>query len=486
MIGQHRRRAVGLCERPFEDVLQVQARTVGHRRGCGSSEWSPQRSAARRRRRVLEQAGRLGRRCSPPSIDPRPLDHRFEVLGGIAHRLGDTEHEHSVLVERVVHRRQDPLLQFGFEIDEQIATGDDVETGEWWISDDVVRREHHHLPDPSADLEVRLGSHEEPVEPLSADVGGDRKRIDACPGPLDRVRIDVGGEDPQGERRSRRQPVERLQEGHRQRVGLFACRARRCPGAERAAVGVCGEQRGQDPVAQLRPHLGVAEEARHPDHQFAVQPPDLGRVLAQEAQVVRQLVELLQRHPPLDPADDRTRLVERHVVAGGGVQQFDDLVEVGLVDRAHLDPIAAAPRASRRNDPVHMLEHPGRQLADRRNHVGHIGSKRTPRHPVERRRVRVLDERDPPAVLDGLQPKSAVRAHTRQDHADTRSSPLCRQRSEQHVDREAQPSAGLRFAQPQPRPGDAQVAVGRDDVHPVGSEHHAFGRLGHQQPGRPL
>ena len=73
--------------------------------------------------------------------------------------------------------------------------------------------------------------------------------------------------------------------------------------------------------------MRIAEEARHADEQLLEEELDLTRVLAQIANVVAELVDLLEPHSPLDAAVDRAPLVEGEVVAGVGPEQDEHLLE---------------------------------------------------------------------------------------------------------------------------------------------------------------
>ena len=46
-----------------------------------------------------------------------------------------------------MEQRQQLLLQFGLEVDQQIAAAQQVEAGEGWVHHQVLRREDDHLAD---------------------------------------------------------------------------------------------------------------------------------------------------------------------------------------------------------------------------------------------------------------------------------------------------------------------------------------------------
>ena len=58
-----------------------------------------------------------------------------------------TQEKDTLRFEGVVEKRQQLVLQFRLEIDEQIAAADQIELGEGRVLDQVLRREDHHLAD---------------------------------------------------------------------------------------------------------------------------------------------------------------------------------------------------------------------------------------------------------------------------------------------------------------------------------------------------
>ena len=78
------------------------------------------------------------------------------------------------------------------------------------------------------------------------------------------------------------------------------------------------------------PGGGIAEETRHADQQFLEEQIQLLRILLQVADVVGDLVDLVDAHAALDPAVEGVLLVEGKVVAGVGAQQDDRLFQGAL------------------------------------------------------------------------------------------------------------------------------------------------------------
>ena len=226
---------------------------------------------------------------------------------------------------------QQLLLQFGLEIDQQVATTQQVEPGEGWVHHQVLRREDDHLADLVVHPIAVLVLHEIPPQALLADVGGDVGGIDAGARLVDGVMVEVGGEDLQVEACRGREFLQHFAEDDGERVGLLARGAAGRPRPQHGALGVGGQQRGEDLGAQLLPDLGVAEEAGDADQQLLEQEVGFLRVVAQVAHEVADVGELVQPHAALDAAVERALLVVREVMAGACAQQHQHLRQPALV-----------------------------------------------------------------------------------------------------------------------------------------------------------
>ena len=130
-------------------------------------------------------------------------------------------------------------------------------------------------------------------------------------------------------------------DGHR--IGLLAAGAAGNPDADGIVVRLVRQQFGQDLVLQRLKRLRVAEEIGHPDQQFLEQDVRLALAFLQVAHVVRDVVDLVDVHPPLDPAADGVLLVEREIVVGPGAKDDEDLLQAPgdrpLDRRAILGPV---------------------------------------------------------------------------------------------------------------------------------------------------
>ncbi|MGC4120345.1 MAG: hypothetical protein QM765_38340 [Myxococcales bacterium] len=380
-----------------------------------------------------------------------------------------------------MEQRDELLLQLAREVDEQVAAGEQVELGERRVHDDVLRREHHHLADLLADPEAALLLDEEAAQALGRDVGGDAVRVDAHACPVDGLAVEVGGEDLQGQVAARPVGLHRLAEDHGQRVGLLAGGAARDPGAQHAAGGAAGEQRRQHLPLQVLPGRRVAEEAGDADEQLLEQQVDLAGVVAQEAHVVGDGVDLVQAHAPLDAAVEGALLVEREVVAGLRAQQDEDLLQGAL--RLLLERDLGAPEV---RGVLAVGDDPARQLLDRGHHVGQVGVDGAAGHSVELGRGERLHEGGAGLLLDGAQAQRAVGAHAREDDADGPLLLVFSQGAQEEVDGQVEPPRRDLRQQVQGAVEHRHVLVGRDDVDVIALDPLAVGGLLHGHLGRAL
>ena len=166
-----------------------------------------------------------------------------------------------------MEERNELLLQVPAEIDQQIATGDQIEPGERRIGDDVVRRERHHFPQFLRDLEAAAALDEKAGEPLGREIGRDAERIKPATRNRQGAPIYVGGEDLDLGRIFA--SVQHLANENRDGIGLLSGGAGRDPDAHRVGRRAVLEERRQGIVGERGESFGVAEESRDADQQFA-------------------------------------------------------------------------------------------------------------------------------------------------------------------------------------------------------------------------
>ena len=212
------------------------------------------------------------------------------------------------VVEQTVH----VLLDIGLEINQQVAAHDEVETGERRVLDQVVDGKETHLADFLRDLVHVIVPDEESLQALRRDVLGDAFGVAAVARELQRLVVDVPGEDLHP--RARVLPQNLLSEQDRHRVRFLAGRAAGRPHPE-GPVQRCDVHEARDHIAgQYGECLWVPEEVRHADEQIAEQLVRFARAIAQVLDVCRDRRRLEDLHAPLDAPHQRRRLIAPEVM----------------------------------------------------------------------------------------------------------------------------------------------------------------------------
>ena len=187
VIDEHGRRGVTLQDQLIRQGLETERRF--------------------RRRARLRPAGRgraKGRgkldRLRPQGGFRPPEEPRFAAEGGkqvgeAANRLRAAEKQNAAGIEAVVKQRNQFLLHLRGQIDQQVAAAQDVQLGKGRIHDEILRRKNHHLANLFAHPVAVFFLGKEPAQPLRRHVGGDIGRKEALAGLVNRVPVQVGGED---------------------------------------------------------------------------------------------------------------------------------------------------------------------------------------------------------------------------------------------------------------------------------------------------
>jgi hypothetical protein len=123
-----------------------------------------------------------------------PLDGNKEVVE-LADVLRQPKKQVSIRTQCVVKRRDDPVLEVDTEVNQQVATGDQIDAREGRITDDVVRRKYAKLANILGDNEAAAVGNEKSLAPLRRDAVEQIRRIARGArngqGPL----VDVSGEE---------------------------------------------------------------------------------------------------------------------------------------------------------------------------------------------------------------------------------------------------------------------------------------------------
>ena len=436
LVGQHRRRA----KLPQENVIHQGLQT-----GFGLDGADRRWVSVERRQEGGGKLHRLHPRRGLLALIKPPLAfQRDKQPGRAAHSLGGTQKQDAAGIQAIVEQGQQLLLQVRGQVDQQVAADQQIELGEGRIHDEVLGRQRHHLPDLLADPVAAFLLDEKPAQPLGRHIRRDVLRVDALAGLVNRVPIQIGGEDLQGKWPDGAEFHQRLFERDPQRIRLLAGRTARRPRPQLASVGPAGQQRRQNLFPQFRPGRRVAEKAGHADQQFLEQQiPFLG-ILLQVADVMGDPVDLVQAHAPLDAPVQGVLLVQGKVVAGMRPQQDHDLVQPALV------LVVQGRRRLRDGGRVAEVgDQPLIQLLRGRDDVGQSGVDGAAWHPVELGRGRLLHQGEASDFLDCPQAQRAIAAHPRQDDAHAPLALVLGQGAEKEVNRQPQAPGCRRFEQMQ-------------------------------------
>ena len=105
--------------------------------------------------------------------------------------LRRAEKEHSLGVQPIMKERKQLFLSFRPEIDQQVATGDEIEFGERRVLQDVVQRKDNHIPDMLLDMIAVLFLRKEAGQALGRDIALDPLPIKSPTGRLDGFAVQI-------------------------------------------------------------------------------------------------------------------------------------------------------------------------------------------------------------------------------------------------------------------------------------------------------
>src|SRR5690242_1818806 len=91
-------------------------------------------------------------------------------------------------------KRHHGLLQFVVEIDQQVATGDEVDLGKWRVFDQAVSREANHASDGGVESKPILLRNDELFLKVQRNIRQPGKRINSVSRNLQHAFVNVGRE----------------------------------------------------------------------------------------------------------------------------------------------------------------------------------------------------------------------------------------------------------------------------------------------------
>ncbi len=263
--------------------------------------------------------------------------------------------------------------------------------------------EHHHFAQGTVDLIVLVLPAVKIFGQITGrQIGRDAFGVNPAAGAQDGVVIQIGGEDLDFEGLA--QPFQHFAAQHRQRVSLLAGGAARHPESHLARFHAL-EQPGQMVAFQFVEHFAVAEKIGDSDQQLPVKRHDFAGVAVHELHVIAQVVNLIHRHPSLDPPDHGIGLVMGEIDPRALAQQRENPGQSVLVGPQGRE----LPRfgvLGNLNEGQQALGH----VLGRQNEIGQSRGDRRARHAVEAGRFLALHQYHPAGFLDRANAAHAVAA----------------------------------------------------------------------------
>jgi hypothetical protein len=193
----------------------------------------------------------------------------------------------------------------------------------------------------------------------------------------------------------------------------------------------------------------------------------------EHADVVTELGEPVQRHPPQQASLDRWQLVVLEIHSADRPQQIEQPLHLAVVERAgwlHLEQIGVA---------SHCREL-GADPFRRQHQIDHAGGDSGARHAVVLGGVRLLRQGNAAGRLDVADAERAVRSGPGKNHADrARAGRFGKGREERVNWRVLRPVVGT-WLEVQPRARDPHLHVRRDHVDAVRLHLQVVGHLDHR------
>ena len=335
-------------------------------------------------------------------------------------------------VERKVKRRQRFDLRHRLQIDEQVATADQVDARKRRIADHVVMGKQDVLAQLRSDPESTGFRLEKAVSPV---FGQDRQTlcgIQSFGCQLERSFVHVGGKDLQA-----RLPTahrHRFKQQHRQRIRLLSRRTAGHPDPDFFPRRNLVEDLGNDCAFQDRKRFRITKKARHSNQQIFVERVQLLGMRQDTVTVRGRTRSLSQRHPPLDPPRDRRRLVVVEVQSVRFPQPLDHrrnshqeraLGNLGIRQHRHRRILGVGDQRSR-------------HLFGSQHRIDLAGKLRTAWHAIKLGCLFGLSEHQTARFMHLSQSKTAVGASSRKDYRNRPIANLPRERTEEAIDRHTQ------------------------------------------------
>ncbi len=392
-----------------------------------------------------------------------------EMLFGLSDAFGASQKQMAVTRQAEMENPQHLGLQGGVEINQHIPAGDQIETQEWRVADQVVTREHDHVAQVLAGLMGLIDRAEMAFEQIRRHFAHRRRRIDAASGDVERLVVDVGGENLYAV--LGQALAEHIGEQHADRIRFLATRAPRDPDPD-FTTGRLARADLLNPAPKCLESFAIAEKRGNRNQDVARQQIELARGLFHPIKISRQVAttggDLAPAHPSHQGTDLVAGKIEPQVLAQPGKQPRERV-------RWRVLGILGSGRQ--------QLRQPGRDFLGGQDMVHDPRLDGRARHAVIFRRFRLLRQRETARRLNRAQAGGAIRTGSRQDDPDRGFALLGRQRDQKLVDRRLGHDLGRRRHQLQPPFLQQRVGIGWHHIERAGSRLIALTRLLDRQRG---
>ncbi len=249
-----------------------------------------------------------------PTVKPKPGLQRGEKVLQPPHGFRIAEHEQPVVAQTVVKHWQKPALQHRVKVDQQVAAGNQIKSGEGRIQNDIMLGEQYAVTQALTDPVMVAVSGKEAGQALLRDIVFDGERVLPLPGHCDRLQVQVGGKDLEADIALRSMMLQRLGEQYRQGVGFLAGRAAHNPGPQIVPGGSVFDQFRECFLRQVGPGLRVTEERCDTNQHFPEQQLDFLAVLLQVVRIDGQVRNAMDGHAPFNATTECTGLVQGEIM----------------------------------------------------------------------------------------------------------------------------------------------------------------------------
>jgi len=240
--------------------------------------------------------------------------HGLKEVARAQQHLDLAQHEISGLVHREVQPLQDPPLRLGVEVHQGVAAQQQVGVRDRRVLEKVVAAEDERPAHVGADhppLAAVVVGGEVAVPKLGGHRLEGRLRVHGATSLLERLLVDVRGVDLRAI--GHHLGAQQLGQQHGDRVGLLAAGTPGAPHPHRLAGWRGLQQPGQHLVAQVLPHLRVAEELGDVDQDGVEQGRELVGVDLEKVEVGRVALNADGLHAAVDASLQAGALVAGEV-----------------------------------------------------------------------------------------------------------------------------------------------------------------------------